>query len=754
MQKGRISVRIIKCVLIGASGVGKTHLKFLLTGRKAPLIRISTPLAESPIRCISGTRIRLIDGGWKVINEEDLEEILATHIPLVCDELPDEVTPAELFDSLFHQQQSSDATRNKATLTSQEQAAATSQTTSTPQDENTTLSQDQATPTSPDQAPELATTSLLNDLIKRMIQLEGQRSSSRLKSEGEDSWDLSGSNWIHLIDSGGQPEFHNLLPIFIHKTSCTILVQRLCDSLNDYPIVEYYNKDGKRTGMPYRSSLTNLEILKSVVSTIHSNPTKGKHNKIIAVGTHKDKEKQCRETRAKKNEMLFDLLKPLFPDDLVLFGKAMELIFPVNTKNPDKHDNEVAVLLRRAIESSAPDPIDIPLWWYLLELALQRLAGQLDRKVLSRKECLDVAHQLGFSDKEFDAALRYFDELNLYLHYSVLPNVIFTDPQVPADKLSELVQYNQELREAQQPMNQPWYVWLMDLWRGKKPENPPEVLDSKWLRFRDQGIVRLEFLAKFRKHFRDGLFTPNDLLKLLEHLLILAPLSDGDYLMPALLQMLPPKELEKHRTFSQTAPLVILFPQGPSSGSFSFASLCPRGLFCCLIPFLMNRCQWKICHSSDAPTAVARNCIKFKIPGYPCSVTLMDSFAYFEVHIDINVPAEVCHEICPTIRQQIFSGIDEASETLHCNNVHPQPAFFCLHPKHGGRHSVRTKLLISPLHPATLSKDCKYLMCTEDEALSEEVDGEQMVWFGSTAATSLSGMTLYEFDVAVAVCKL
>ena len=97
MRKGRVSVRIIKAVLIGAAGVGKTHLKFLLLGRNAPTLRISTPVAESPIRCVSGTRIQLLDGGWTVIHEEDLEEILATHIPVVCDELTDEATPAELF---------------------------------------------------------------------------------------------------------------------------------------------------------------------------------------------------------------------------------------------------------------------------------------------------------------------------------------------------------------------------------------------------------------------------------------------------------------------------------------------------------------------------------------------------------------------------------------------------------------------------------------------------------------------------------
>jgi len=308
MRKGRVSVRIIKAVLIGAAGVGKTHLKFLLLGQKATSIRISTPVAEAPVRCVSGTRIQLFDGGWKVIKEEDLEEILATHIPLVCDELPDEVTPAELFDTLFQQKQSSDATQTKATPTSQEQATATSQTTSTSEDQHKIFSQDQATPTSQDQATrsskdqahELATTSLLDDLVKRMCQLENQRHQDDPEYEDkgeEESRELSGSNWIHLIDSGGQPEFHNLLPIFVHHTSCTILVQRLCDSLSDYPTVEYYNQEGKLTGMPYRSSLTNLEILKCSVRTMHSFPTEGMHNKIITVGTHRDMEGCCSETR-------------------------------------------------------------------------------------------------------------------------------------------------------------------------------------------------------------------------------------------------------------------------------------------------------------------------------------------------------------------------------------------------------------------------------------------------------------------------
>ena len=67
-------------------------------------------------------------------------------------------------------------------------------------------------------------------------------------SRSADTDDLSGSNWIHLIDSGGQPEFFDLLPIFIHHASSLVFVQRLCDSLRDYPVVEFYDEEGNLVG--------------------------------------------------------------------------------------------------------------------------------------------------------------------------------------------------------------------------------------------------------------------------------------------------------------------------------------------------------------------------------------------------------------------------------------------------------------------------------------------------------------------------
>ena len=455
--------------------------------------------------------------------------------------------------------------------------------------------------------------------------------------------------------------------------------------------------------------------------TMHSHPTEGKHPKIMVACTHRDMEGKCPETRAMKNKTLFDLLHPLFPDDLVLYGDAMDPIFPLNAKEPDEEDKRVAKLLRQAIESSAPDPVELPLWWYFLEIALSRLAAMLDRRILSRKECLSVAHNLMFPEKEFDAALKYFDKLNLCLHYpDVLPDVVFSDPQVPLDKASELVQQSYKLREAKQ---------------GKKSQGPQEALEAKWLKFRDQGIVRPEFLEKFPKHYRDRLFTPSHLLVLFEYLLIFAPLTSDEYFMPSLLQVVPPEELDKHRvpSSSPAAPLIIHFPHGwPRSG-----------IFCCLVVFLINHGKWQVLLPvTGSPILIARNCVKFRIPRSACTVTLIDSYVNFEIHI--NAPPAVCRKMAPTIRNLVFDGIDAAASTLRYNNEKPQEAFFCRHP-HSDSGQTHSKKLTIPPHAATITEDQEYWECTRD-TLFGELSEREKVWLQPGNCNSSCWMYIFYED--------
>ena len=53
MSKGYVDTSVTKCLILGAAGVGKTHLKHLLLKKDPPGQRVSTGLADNPVRAIS-----------------------------------------------------------------------------------------------------------------------------------------------------------------------------------------------------------------------------------------------------------------------------------------------------------------------------------------------------------------------------------------------------------------------------------------------------------------------------------------------------------------------------------------------------------------------------------------------------------------------------------------------------------------------------------------------------------------------------
>ena len=53
MSKGYVETSVTKCLILGAAGVGKTHLKHLLLKKDPPEQRVSTGLADNPVRAIS-----------------------------------------------------------------------------------------------------------------------------------------------------------------------------------------------------------------------------------------------------------------------------------------------------------------------------------------------------------------------------------------------------------------------------------------------------------------------------------------------------------------------------------------------------------------------------------------------------------------------------------------------------------------------------------------------------------------------------
>ena len=222
------------------------------------------------------------------------------------------------------------------------------------------------------------------------------------------------------------------------------------------------------------------------------------------------------ETLDEKNRQLLEMLEPEFSEQLVYSSDDMsQLIFPLNTLNPGEREKAIAQEIRRAVEYSCARKEKIPIWWYVMEQLLQQLAKELGRGVLGRAECLQMARLLNIREESFEAALVFFDELNIIMYNpKVLPDVIFINSQIPLDKLSELIYHCYRMKQTAE---------------AGKITFKPLTKGSSWKHFRDHGVVSEEVLDCFPRHYVPGIFTRDHLYKLLSSLLILAEIPPPDW---------------------------------------------------------------------------------------------------------------------------------------------------------------------------------------------------------------------------------
>lgn len=529
-----------------------------------------------------------------------------------------------------------------------------------------------------------------NRLIQAMDQL-----SSRV-----DKQPLASFRMLQIIDSGGQPQFHEILPIFLHQLSFYVFVFRLCDDLTSRPEVEFYAND-KSIGVKYTSALTIEQLLQHCARTIQSQgSSKEVQPQIMIIGTHVDQEDNSNENRSIKNDRILKLLLHTVKNQITYSNMtSKKVIFPFNTKIPGQEEHHMIEQIRKALLSEASLPVaDIPLKWYALEILFEEMAIALQQGVLSKQQCFRAAvEKLHFnanaSDSEFEAALEYLSKLSVLFYYPrVLPNVIFANPQAILDKVTELVVTSFQMSE----------------------NSETQVLTEEWCRFHEFALVTTDLLSKeeFNKHYVSGLFEAKDLVDLFIKLLIFARFSKTELFVPALLRNLDRKEINEYRTFSGPA-LVLQFPYGG-----------PRqGLFCSLLCWLASPeynspAPWSILTDEiGVPVCLYRNCVNFEFPNSPATITLIDTYTHFEVHV--HVPKHCSHDFCPklypTIKRQVFKGLHKAMENLHYNSCTPIPAFLC---PCGSEEA----------HVATINAELSYWICSVCKEKCEKLSQDQLLW--------------------------
>ena len=727
--------------------MGKTNLKCLLLDHDPPQRRNSTSCAEAPVRIeirnVTKTKVQTVAGRWHDVDNKGMFDVVAEMILVAEPESPIEI---DMIEEVHEQPKPSNTIlsrihnwmkrNSKPTNTHSNEEGATSVPHTSPQPISSNVSD----------ACQKAMDVIIDKLVQCIMKAKGQMTTadiSRMKQNLK-------LRWVYFTDSGGQPEYHELLPLFVRRISSAVCVVPLPNKLDETQDVEYF-QNGQRIGDVQQSQFTEKDTVKCLFNTIESYSTQEEPPKVMVVGTYFDKLKelqqesthaavetdlQLRITTQSPSEMLEEkdrqvreFLERDFPNQLVYYSESSttkKLIFPVNTLSRGEHEKAVAESIRCSIESSGAMEENVPIWWYIMELLLQELAKELGRGVLSRAECLQMASLLNITEDAFHDALVYFDELNVLPYLpNVLPNVVFVESQIPLDKVSELVFHSYYLRQ------------------------PTPAMSEEWRHFRDRGVVTVKCLEHFPRHYVQDVFSADDLCKFLQQRLVLAPIpkprsssttskqvqqptsdqpssstpakEEPHYVMPALWRTLPEAELDSRRISSPVAAtLLVRFPRG-----FRRA-----GVFCCFTVHLIRCCGWDLLLETDQQ--LYRNCIKLRLlSSPPVTVVLIDSNSYIEVHVNTTtgIPVDEYAGLLPIIKETILSGIFAACRALNYKQTKPHLTFYCPHtlPSTSTYDTPKSKVQ----HTATLTPNRKYWRCDLDpDVYFGQLEDQHTIWFG------------------------
>ena len=744
MKHGHSETDVTKVVMMGIAGSGKsTALETIMEEEPLPnKDRHSTPIMKRPVK----TMVIVVDGKTKWIKKEQdqFTAHLARHLDTM-DSPPQETTPTDnplpptkstditespsvpiTTDSSSHTLTSGSSSHTPSsdssshTPTSHPSSHSTTATPTTSQSDTSVLVQ-----TDPSLSPELSVDSLLQtvEVDQEFVSLISQATGSPKPSAYE--------RWVFLIDSGGQTEFQDAFSVFLPHTSVCVFVFKLSESLDSYPDIMYYC-NGKLVGNTQQSLLTNRDIFKRYMRTMFSfnRRAKGVQEKevaaiqecspetatppeqspeesdcvpprILLLGTHRDLKHLCEtETVEQKNKQL----EAIIPEKLkkqVIYADKKQLIFEINSLSPDDDDKKMAEKIRTVIMKECPSRREKAPWrWYIFNQKMKRIAHHLRRNVLSREECLKIAESVELDKESFELALEFFHKLSIIFYYpAILPDVVFVDPQVLLDKVTEFVEFKFELQED----------------KNDSTNSTAPCLPLGWQQFERFAQVTDKFLEneRFSSHYHKSVFTRKHLTTLLEKLLVFARLSPDTWFMPCVLKHKTQQEISKYCV--SPSPLVVHFPDGGPQ----------HGVCCSLIAHVLSTANqrpspWDILQDDNHPACLYRNCIQFQVPGYGGFVMLIDRYTYFEVHVHTSV--KKLRELWQHVCYAVLNGINSVSVRLGYSNNKPSPAILC---------PIHTE---TPRHPAPI-RDGEWI-CSSTNKFGEVADLRECVpWMETKDST-------------------
>ena len=480
---------------------------------------------------------------------------------------------------------------------------------------------------------------------------------------------------LNMIDTGGQPAFIEMLPMLTIGPALYLIFLRLDQELKQRYKIQYVSEDEEEMSLG-ESSYTLQEVIFQVLSSIAccrsdtssatSLPEKQQitsHQSQVAmlVGTYKDKlagsPDEVKSKIKQTDKALRDDLKEILDTDpleanrdLLRYAEPSDSQLMFDVDNMTGSEDEVMKIQKRLGEVILQEfnKLPIPASWLMFDIFLRRMG----KHTISLSQCEEIGRRLQVSDVR-EAIWFLHHCIGVLMHYpdvEELKDKVICDPQIVFDSVTELILNTFEFKR---------------------------IRKSACDKFKQAGQFSFNDIEKLSKNLKSGILPLPQLVKLLEHLNIIAPISFPEesgaaltespqsaslqgvcnesvvYFMPAVLPSAQEHELNVSHSPADPAPLLIRFKSG----------IIPVGVFCASVASIVahkDQLRWTLMEprsGTQGGYSLHKNRVIFRVNRYNGSydVTLISKPKQYEVHIQtICTPSgSPSHKICQHVLETI-----------------------------------------------------------------------------------------------------
>ena len=433
-------------------------------------------------------------------------------------------------------------------------------------------------------------------------------------------WDV-----LTLLDTGGQPQFINMLPAVNTSATITFVVLNMVGGVKmfDEQVQVHYNKDGNTPSKykPYPMNYTNKDLIKCLIALLKdsivrnilpltaeeyiSKVAKESRQGLCFVSTHLDKVKQ--EDVNEINEKLDEIVRELEAStsiNILCLNKILLAVDNTVSGNECPQNiiiNKMQLQLKAMMENLAV--YDVPITWVILELEIRQECSKKRKSFLPILDVVRMYNNIAAwnydAELQVRAALQFHHRFGVLLYFHDVPGMneyVISNPQWLFANLTNLVSCSFE---------------------------ETFVIHGELEKFKSSGILSKHLIEKINTDSLEGI-SINYFLELLKHLKIITPFPARDssnYLMLTILDSYKGQSKILGDTPSNQFELLIQF----QSGTF------PRGIFSCLVVQLVEdkSDEWKLQTSKNC---IYQNLVTFYIEtGY--YLFIIDKISHLEIHL-------------------------------------------------------------------------------------------------------------------------